>query len=257
MVSDFIDPLTGLGLSCNQAKIYLAVALSNAETVKAISRISNVPIENVYRSMSGLEDLNLIVRTLTKPVKFRAMPLKEAITMLERRDKKERYELYKKATSLARNVVNDVQKIEQPNDETVLITSFYAWEQQLGKFVENAKELFQGITFPQCFRLGMFYNLKQYECSVKRGIDFQHLVHSSEEDHYRLGDEKLSNNPLWERKFTSPSSINYVLIDNGTLFMPLTKPCEIGKRFRGVVTTSSGLVALAKNYYDALWRTIS
>ncbi len=77
-----IDILSEFELSENLAKIYLAIVQLGFAPVKNISMASKVRREEVYRALPKLERLGLVEREITKPLKFRAIPPEEALSIL-------------------------------------------------------------------------------------------------------------------------------------------------------------------------------
>ncbi|MEJ2272376.1 MAG: helix-turn-helix domain-containing protein, partial [Candidatus Bathyarchaeota archaeon] len=75
--------LERLGLSPNQAKVYLALCILESEaTVKSIRHISQVHREEIYRKLFELKELGFVEYIITKPRRFKAIPLKIVINTL-------------------------------------------------------------------------------------------------------------------------------------------------------------------------------
>jgi sugar-specific transcriptional regulator TrmB len=256
---DPLKPLMGFGLTQNQAKIYLAIAQSKADTIKAISRTSHIPSESIYRTMSTLEDLSLVQKIFTTPAKYKALPITEAIELLKKKDKKERNELYKKADCLIKNLITSLPAnlSDEPEADTTFIKGYDAWVRKIGDSVNSATKSFQGITCAESFRQGMYHNGAVYKNCLQRGVECYHIVHQTDkEEVYRLGDNHLTNNPLWHRKYISPSVFDFAIIDKKELFLSLSVS-EMGKKHRAMCTTNPVLLTFALNYYQTLWNTIS
>ena len=188
------------------------------------------------------------------------MPLKEAIIMLRAKDRKERHDLYRKATELIQNIpINmSIDQLQSRENETTLIRGFDALDQKVKKTIANAKEKWEGITFPQSFRHGMMVANDVFQERIGRGVEFFHIVCPSENvKSYDLGDNHLLNSHMWTRKFVSsvPSDLILILIDEKQLFIPLTTK-KNWKENLWLHTTSPFLLALAHNYFDTLWNTI-
>ena len=66
------DLLLGLGLTLNQAKVYLAILKLQKTTVGQVANFSKVRREDVYRILPSLEKMGLIERFLGKPTEIRA-----------------------------------------------------------------------------------------------------------------------------------------------------------------------------------------
>ena len=81
------DLLLNLGLSLNQAKVYLAILKLKKPVAKQISKFSKVRREEVYRTLPSLEKMGLIERLMGKPMKIRATPISVALNSLVSEEK--------------------------------------------------------------------------------------------------------------------------------------------------------------------------
>ena len=80
--------LLGLGLSLNQARVYLAILQLQKTTAGQIAKFSKVRREDVYRTLPTLEKMGLIEKLLGKPSKIRATPISDALTFLVAEEKR-------------------------------------------------------------------------------------------------------------------------------------------------------------------------
>jgi sugar-specific transcriptional regulator TrmB len=76
------DLLLGLGLTFNQARVYLAILKLEKTTVSQVAKFSKVRREDVYRILPGLEKMGLVERLLGKPTEIRATLVSYALTSL-------------------------------------------------------------------------------------------------------------------------------------------------------------------------------
>jgi len=80
------DLLLGLGLSLNQARVYLAILKLERTAVGKITKFSKVRREEVYRTLPALEKMGLVERLLGNPTEVRATPISDALTFLEAKE---------------------------------------------------------------------------------------------------------------------------------------------------------------------------
>lgn len=86
-----IQVLTRLGLTITQAKVFLALCRIGTSTPKIISEESKVARQDIYRIFTELQELGFVVKGITSPVMFEAIPLQDALSfLLERRIKETR-----------------------------------------------------------------------------------------------------------------------------------------------------------------------
>jgi sugar-specific transcriptional regulator TrmB len=69
-----------LGLSLNQARVYLAILKLKIRTVGHIAKFSRVRREEIYRILPTLEKMGLIEKILGKPTEIRVTPIKNALS---------------------------------------------------------------------------------------------------------------------------------------------------------------------------------
>jgi sugar-specific transcriptional regulator TrmB len=80
--------LLSLGLSLNQARVYLAILQLQKTTAGQIAKFSKVRREDVYRILPSLEKMGLIERFIGKPSRIQATPISDALTFLLAEEKK-------------------------------------------------------------------------------------------------------------------------------------------------------------------------
>ena len=81
------DLLLGLGLTLNQAKVYLAILKLEKTTVGQVANYSKVRREDVYRILPSLEKMGLIERLLGKPTEIRATLIADSLALLVAEEK--------------------------------------------------------------------------------------------------------------------------------------------------------------------------
>ncbi|NHI83934.1 MAG: hypothetical protein EAX81_06505 [Candidatus Thorarchaeota archaeon] len=81
--------LCEFGLTPYEARVYLTAVKLGTASAGRISKIASIRREEVYRTLPKLEKAGLIDRVLGRPVKVRAIPLEEGLSMLIRRKEEE------------------------------------------------------------------------------------------------------------------------------------------------------------------------
>ncbi|MEM2130413.1 MAG: helix-turn-helix domain-containing protein [Candidatus Bathyarchaeia archaeon] len=74
--------LKDIGLTDNQAKVYLALLDEGPSKVSEITKTTKVTRPNLYPILERLQLLGIIEKILTTPARYRAIPLKEAVELL-------------------------------------------------------------------------------------------------------------------------------------------------------------------------------
>ncbi len=99
-LEDAVQTLQYLGLSINQAKVYMAISSTKFLSVKEIKQKSNVPRQDIYRILESLTDLGLVECSINRPKKYRAISMKEGVSFLLKQKRKEMTKMKKRAEEL-------------------------------------------------------------------------------------------------------------------------------------------------------------
>jgi predicted transcriptional regulator len=108
-----IEDLQHLGLTQNQAKVYLTLIKFENSTAKAISTSSGLAACDVYRVIAELQKIGLIETLIATPRLFRAIPPNDAIKILLKMKEKEAQDLKLKAAQLLENIHSE-KSVEEP-----------------------------------------------------------------------------------------------------------------------------------------------
>jgi sugar-specific transcriptional regulator TrmB len=84
-LNEYISTLNDLGLDITESKVYLAIAKAGKITVQETSRLSGVARPHVYHALKKLEDAGLVIRIISQPVRFMAIPVDECTSLLLQR----------------------------------------------------------------------------------------------------------------------------------------------------------------------------
>jgi sugar-specific transcriptional regulator TrmB len=215
---------------------------------------ARIPRESVYRTMPMLEKMGLVEKNINNPTMYKAVPLKDVISLLMEQRTRETHELQEITSKLVENFKeNDSEKtLQQEETQFTLIYGPEAFGREMNKAVSTARKSFEGITTPMKFRNGMFNGGKNFKNAVKRGVKFRHIVSENEEEGIELNDVALRRNPLWEVRYSvGPLQVDLAIIDGKKVIMETT-PNQT-KKTCCLVSNSPCLVIMAQSYFDIIW----
>ena len=118
-----IRVLVGLGLTNNEAKVYLNLARLGLSRAKTISKAANVAREDIYRIMPTLQELGLVEKIVDTTSMYAAIPMREAFKILINTRKKVIFDLQLKAQKITQNLNNNDFRmaIEEETHEFILL----------------------------------------------------------------------------------------------------------------------------------------
>jgi sugar-specific transcriptional regulator TrmB len=133
--------LINLGLSLKQARVYLALAESGPSRVIEISRISKVARPDVYAALEKLQQLGLSEKIIKNPPGYRAISLKEGLSLLLEM-KRNQYEKLRADTETLRSIIETKKPkdaIQKENSQFVLIPEGKSVIDRIAKAIEKSQ----------------------------------------------------------------------------------------------------------------------
>ena len=138
--------LASFGLTGNQARAYVALVQLRVASVSKIAQLSRIRREEIYRMMPKLERLGLVEKILGKPVKYKSVPPKEALSTLlehERESVNSRMdELAEKGRRLLKQLksVGVERTVEEEGPRFVLISDREQAVRKIATMIRKAKK---------------------------------------------------------------------------------------------------------------------
>jgi sugar-specific transcriptional regulator TrmB len=259
---EYIRTLVNLGPSFLQAKTYLNLVRLEKADVRSISKAANISRQDIYRIMPTLEKWGLAEKILAKPTKYRATPIKEALSILLQNRKKENVELQKKTNLLLKNFHLDSQKIVlQEEDSQFQITSELT---RLLKMLEKLTQKAQtsiDIAIPlECVEPHLFRNLQYFKKAIRRDVKIRLVTQKAEGELKPRVPQVLTENPLFELKYVPNHALFYTyscasfrmhIFDKKEVTLCVSEknpvPC--------LWSNNPNTLRLAINYFDVLWNS--
>ena len=253
MIEDkHIRTLQDFGLSYLQAKTYLVLLdLGEADT-KTIARASNVARQEIYRVMPSLQKLGLSEKSISKPIIYKATPLKDALSILLKKEKTEVDNLQNKQNWLLNNFHSDgVKNLVHEDDTQFIITSeltlfFNSHEKLLSKTQESIDIIVPFIFFPEKF-CEMWSQLKKTMLK-KRNLKVR-LIAQRCDDGSTLPKSILEYPDFELRYATEPVSFGMYVFDKKELTLAIAEKSGLPSLW----SNNHNMLILAQNYYELMW----
>jgi sugar-specific transcriptional regulator TrmB len=117
-----IQTLVCLGLTVNQAKLYLTSLKVGYATARELAQNSHIGREEVYRVLPSLQNLGLVKKYLNSPASYEPIDPNEAMSILISNKSSELSEVRRKAVEFVANTPRVKMKSEE-NDTFMMITN--------------------------------------------------------------------------------------------------------------------------------------
>ncbi|MCW4018738.1 MAG: hypothetical protein NWF00_08715 [Candidatus Bathyarchaeota archaeon] len=93
---EHVENLIALGLTLNEARVFVALYRLGTATARATSKFSGIPREIVYQAMAKLQGKRLVGEVLASPKAFRALSIEEVYEILLEQKKNKDKQLHTK-----------------------------------------------------------------------------------------------------------------------------------------------------------------
>ena len=257
-----VEMLRDFGLTTNQAKVYLALVRLGYASVGRIAKESMVRREDVYRILPKLQKMGLVEKLLGKPVKIRATPVDEALSVLIKHEEEtvqERLEEFrtKKEVFLKRFKKNKIK----PELEGELGDFVYLSERHgiIGRMLMMIKTAEREIDLV-CSRSKLMQFLYEFaeplKKAIKRKVSVRVVSEISEYEHTvpRILEEYLSPKNFVDLKYTSLSSSHYIITDSKQALIATTTEGNLAEN-PCLWTSSKNLVEVLQGNFEDLWHS--
>jgi len=253
-----IQALTKLGLTVLQAKVYLTLVKSGKTTIKTISKASEIDRSDVYRIVCRLQEKGLVEKIIAAPNIFKAIPIRDGLSILLRRKSEEYNEVKTTVKEL-------LQKCEESNEENalqgdgcqfIIVPKKEASNRKLRNTVENAQTSCDMILHWECFRYGMIEDTELWKKTVERGVKIRFIVYKPEED-------KAVSQVIQDFQRKGSFNVRYVFESPPTTILLCDKkeaivtisPAPHPRETPNLWSNNAGIIAIFQDYFELMWRT--
>jgi sugar-specific transcriptional regulator TrmB len=257
-LQDEIQTLRRLGLTFNQARVYLALARSGMSTARTISTVSKIPREDVYRIMPHLRRLGLVEKGIAAPAKFKAISIEEALFVLLQRRMVETSELQTKAGELLKNFKQNIARLnlEEEEPQFILIPERETALQRRRNATNNAQRSIVAVTSWKRFPRGLYTYAEEVKKALGRGVEIRFVTDQPEKEGStpKIMADFMKNSSFKIRYTTNPPTAIVAVYDDKEVY--LATSAGVGTEEPPALWSNNpSLVELARNYFEMIWNT--
>ncbi len=252
MLSDF-------GLTHNQAKVYIALAKLGLASASEASKVSNVRREDIYRILPKLEKMGLIERILGNPIKVRATPIKEALSLLIKR---ERDIANRKVSAL--NAKKDeclklfkaykVKPISKEAHFALISRGDAIVDRALTMIKKSEREIALVTSKDKFIQIFTDYG-RSVKKALRKGVEVQVIlqdVFEHEDLIQRIMEEYKSSGGSFDLKYTNQPSGHYMIVDYNQAIIGTSTKVPIAENPH-LWTNDNDLVGLFQKDFESIW----
>jgi sugar-specific transcriptional regulator TrmB len=252
---EHIQTLTDLGLTLLQAKTYLALVTLGKAKVQTISKASNVARQDIYRIMPTLQKLGLAEKIIAAPIMYKAISLKEGLSILLQNKTREHTELQKKTIELLNNIHNsEDEKVLQ--DEAQQFSIISSKKLLLKRFAETDNITQKSINVVGKWKILksiLFHRPQDTKRALKRGVKIRIITEKHEDDKsIKKIIQSLKTNPLFEIRYLStPLPVKTVIYDGTEVRMSIATSPD--SDMPSLWSNNPSFLKVMTAYFEEIW----
>jgi sugar-specific transcriptional regulator TrmB len=255
-VSREVQTLIDLGLTSLQARIYLALYQTGTSEAATISKVTKVARSDVYRTMYKLQQLGLIEKEITNPIRFKAIPIETGFSILLERKAKKYNELKSKTNSLLLTLKKktNCENSFQGESKFVLIPSREVLIQSLTKAIGNTQTNIDVSTSVRRFKLACYRLAESLEKAWQRGVKGRAIIEETEEPFLEVVEASWKNPSAVIRYTPTIPKTVMAIYDKKEVFIYIEPTADL-EESPALWSNNPSLLALAKDCFETLWKT--
>lgn len=253
-----VKALTSLGLTMLQATVYLTLVELETLTIKDIAKNAGVARQDLYRITSELQERSLVEQIITKPIMYRAVPLKRGVTILLQDLQKKNYEAnkrakellqrYKSKEAIVRNNLDKHQFILVPGKTLIFKEK---------KMIETAEKGIAIITSQKRLSKRLYSFSEEYKNIEIDNVKIRVIVEKGEDEKYQNSlneieksyNEKIS---IEVKHVRNPPPVAMAIIDKKEVLI-IASP-DVGLTdSHALWSNNPSLVELSYSYFEMVW----
>ena len=250
--------LINLGLTLKQARVYLTLAKNGPSRTKDIADFSKVARSDVYSTLEKLQQLGLVEKIIRNPLYYKALPIKQGLTLLLER----RTEQFESLKANAETLLSTIE-YETPDDASqtgspqfILVPKGSAFIDRLRTSIEKAQQSIDLVVSWKRFSRGIVDALEESIGNAwARNVKMRFIV---EKPPKSKTSEQLVQfclaKPSFHIRFLPkhPETI-FGIYDKRELFVVVVSKTDL-QDSPALWSNSISLVSLASDYFELLWQ---
>jgi len=250
------DLLLGLGLTLNQAKVYLAILKLEKTTVGQVANYSKVRREDVYRILPSLEKMGLVERLLGKPTEIRATLIADSLAFLVAEEKNKAEERLSGMRSMVKKL--SLKDWKQPilGEESIyiLIAERKAILAKTSELVRNSIREVALIADKIRMMPVLAQFSDEYQLAIKNGAQIRLLFEACSPDDLLKKQVKkyIGNGDSVHVRFHPEALNHFIMSDDKEALITTSKESGLGEG-QSLWTNNPNLIGVLRTSFESDW----
>jgi sugar-specific transcriptional regulator TrmB len=248
--------LLGLGLTLNQAKVYLAILKLEKTTVGQVANFSKVRREDVYRILPSLEKMGLIERLLGKPTELRATLISDSLALLVAEEKTKAEERLTGMRSMVQKLSLKDWKQPSLGEESIyiLIAEKKAIFAKTSELIKNSTKEVALIADKARLLSVLAQFSDEYRLAIKSGAKVRLIFEGDSSDNLlKEKVKKIIGDDSVQIKFHREALNHFIMSDDKEALITTSKESGLGES-PSLWTNNCNLIGVLRTSFESDWK---
>lgn len=254
-----LKTLVALGLTPTQARVYLSLVGSEPSSAKRISEVSNVPREHVYVAMPQIQDLGLVEKTISVPSMFRAIPIRDAVSILMNRKTEEYNTLHTMTSQLLQKFKNNKTTNNMSGKtQFIFVPKAEAGSKRRLIAFKNAQKSVDIVNSWKRHANTLFNYAEIINKAIKRGVKIRVITEKPECNNSSLQIQQIfRNNPSHKVRYVPSTPPGLTTIYDGKEAFIDVSTADKYRECPALWSNNPCLIKILQYYFETMWNTAS
>lgn len=247
------DKLAKFGLTANQCKVYIYLGKYGSKTAPEVCRTLNLPRTETYHLLTTLQNRGIVKATFQHPIRFTALPLKEATWILVNAEKERVNTLESQEKDLQElwDTIPEFQKEpeEIKEDQFQMLQGQNQIQAKIKEMINGSKEEFLVLGSEKDFL--KFYHSDFFEPLEKGGVDLKLLTSCSDKTMYIF--DEVERNKVRKLPSEIEDNVCFLIKDNRELLFFIKNFSQAAQQVMAVWTDSYAMIHSMMLLFNNTW----
>ena len=253
-----VKALASLGLTMLQATVYLTLVESESLTIKDIAKNAGVARQDLYRITSELHERSLVEQIITKPIMYRAVPLKSGVTVLLQDLQKKNLEANKRAMELLQRYKSKEAIVKNNLDKHQFILvpgKTLIFKEK--KMFETAEKGIAIITSHKRLSQRLYSFAEEYKNLEIDRVKIRVIVEKGEDEKYRnllneIAESYKKKISIEVKHIHNPPPVAMAIVDKREVILVASPDAGLTDS-HSLWSNNPSLVELSHSYFEMAW----
>ncbi len=253
-----IQVLKDLGLSSSQGRVYIALLkLGPDSKATTISKFSKVPRQDIYRVLEELNQVGVVEKIISRPIKYCAIPIRKAVSLLLERKKNYILKLENDADALSGRLCENLRDtpVFLTKDRFIMISERESIICKALEQIGASRKKVWMITPCSEVMISLEFALEVMIEACNRGVDVRWITDEPQEyPQLPIILQRLPKNPRFRFRLSpNPPTVKLGIYDDEIALALF--PDTSSSLSPGLISNNTAIRTIAETYFETYWNS--